>query len=152
MDDKKWHRPIDVLLVEDSKADVRLTREALKDGKLKVNLDVAFDGEEAIALLKKKGKYKDAPRPDLILLDLNLPKKDGKEVLKEIKGDKSLKRIPVVILTVSKDEEDIIKTYDLGANCFITKPVDLEQFIKIVKSIEDFWFMIAKLPPNGRTN
>ncbi len=152
MDDKKWHRPIDVLLVEDSKADVRLTREALKNGKLKVNLDVAYDGEEALAFLKKKGEYKDAQRPDLILLDLNLPKKDGREVLKEIKEDKDLKRIPVVILTVSKDEEDIMKTYDLGANCFITKPVGLEQFIKIVKSIEDFWFMIAKLPTNGKTN
>ncbi len=152
MNDRKWYRPIDILLVEDSKADVRLTREALKDSKLKINLDVVYDGEEALAFLKKQGKYKDALKPDLILLDLNLPKKEGKEVLREIKIDKDFKRIPVVILTVSKDEEDIMKTYELGANCFITKPVDLEQFIKVVKSIENFWFMIAKLPANGKTN
>ncbi len=152
MNDKKWYRPVDILLVEDSKADVRLTREALKDGKLKINLDVVYDGEEALAFLKKQGKYKDVLKPDLILLDLNLPKKEGKEVLREIKIDEDLKRIPVVILTVSKDEEDILKTYDLGANCFITKPVGLEQFIKVVKSIENFWFMIAKLPANGKTN
>lgn len=152
MNDKKWYRPIDILLVEDSKADVRLTREALKDGKLKINLDVVYDGEEALVFLKKQGKYKDVLKPDLILLDLNMPKKEGKEVLREIKIDKDLKRIPVVILTVSKDEEDIIKSYDLGANCFITKPVGLEQFIKVVKSIESFWFMVAKLPANGKTN
>jgi chemotaxis family two-component system response regulator Rcp1 len=139
-------RQANILLIEDSEADVRLTREVLKDSKLKVSLEVVNDGVEAIRFLKGEGKNRNSIRPDLILLDLNLPKKDGKEVLKEIKEDDDLKRIPVVILTVSKNEEDILKSYNLGANCFITKPVDLEQFIIVVNSIEDFWFTIVKLP------
>ncbi|MCL5073461.1 MAG: response regulator [Actinobacteria bacterium] len=150
MNEKMIFESINVLLVEDSIADVRLTTEVLKDGKIKMNLNAVYDGIEALEYLKNRGKYRDSIRPDLILLDLNLPKKDGREVLKEIKGDRDLKRIPIVILTVSKDELDIIKTYDLGANCFITKPVNLEQFIVVVKSIEDFWFTVVKLPPNGK--
>jgi chemotaxis family two-component system response regulator Rcp1 len=141
-------RMVEILLVEDNPADVRLTIEALKDSKMKNNLSVVNDGVEAIDFLKKQGKYADAPKPDLILLDLNLPKKDGREVLKEIKEDDNLKRIPVVILTISKADEDIIKTYNLHANCYITKPVDLLQFVRVVKSIEDFWFTIVVLP-NG---
>lgn len=143
---EKSYKIINILLVEDSEADIRLTREALKENKLEVDLEVVKDGVEALAYLKKEGKYKNTIRPDLILLDLNLPKKDGREVLAEIKIDDSLKSIPVVILTVSKDEEDIIKTYKLGVNCFITKPVDLKQFIKIINAIENFWFVIVKLP------
>ena len=138
--------PIDILLVEDNPGDVRLTKEAFKEGKLKNNLHVVKDGVEAMAFLQKEGKYTSASCPDLILLDLNLPKKDGREVLKEIKADENLRRIPVVILTTSKAEEDILKTYDLHANCYITKPVDMEQFIKIVKYIEEFWFTIVILP------
>ena len=138
--------PIDILLVEDNPGDVRLTREALRDGKIYNNLYVAKDGVEAMAFLHKTGQYSRAPRPDLILLDLNLPRKDGHEVLAEVKTDESLRRIPVVILTTSQAEEDIIKTYDLHVNCYITKPVDLDQFVKIVKSIEDFWLTIVKLP------
>ena len=141
-------RPVEILLVEDNPGDVRLTKEAMKEGKIINNLNVVEDGAEALAYLRKNGKFKDANRPDLILLDLNLPKKNGREVLAEIKQDINLKQIPVVILTVSKAEEDVLKTYELHANCFITKPVDLEQFIKVVKSIEDFWFSIVKLPPN----
>jgi len=137
------------LLVEDNPGDVRLTREALKEGKVLNELHVVGDGEEALAFMRREGKHAQAVRPDLILLDLNLPKKDGREVLAEIKEDPALRRIPVVILTVSKAEEDIIKTYDLHANCYITKPVDLEQFIQVVKSIEDFWLCVVKLPPNG---
>jgi chemotaxis family two-component system response regulator Rcp1 len=141
-------RMVEILLVEDNPADVRLTIEALKDSKMKNNLSVVNDGVEAVEFLKKRGKYANAPKPDLILLDLNLPKKDGREVLKEIKEDDNIKRIPVVILTISKADEDIIKTYNLHANCYITKPVDLQQFVKVVKSIEDFWFTIVVLP-NG---
>lgn len=140
---------IEILLVEDNPADVRLTREALKDGKIINNLSVVGDGVEAMAFLRCQGKYKDAPRPDLILLDLNLPKKDGREVLAEIKTDEKLKSIPVVVLTISKADEDILKTYKLYANCYITKPVDLDQFINVTKSIEDFWLSIVKLPPRG---
>lgn len=143
------YRPIEILLVEDNPADVRITTEAMKDSKIKNNLNIVNDGVEALNFLRKTGKYADAPKPDLILLDLNLPKKDGRAVLKEIKEDQNLKRIPVVILTISKAEEDILKTYNLHANCYITKPVNLEQFIKVVKSIEDFWFTIAVLP-NGK--
>lgn len=138
---------IEILLVEDNPADVRLTKEALKDGKLLNHLSVVADGVEALAFLRGQGRYKDAPRPELILLDLNLPKKDGREVLAEIKTDETLKSIPVVVLTVSKAEEDILKTYRLHANCYITKPVDLDQFMKVTHSIEDFWFSIVKLPP-----
>lgn len=143
-------KSVEILLVEDNKGDVRLTKEALlKDGKMLNTLSVVEDGVEAMAYLRRQGKYKDATRPDLILLDLNLPKKDGREVLAEIKSDENLKRIPVVILTVSEAEEDILKTYNLHANCFITKPVDLEQFLKVAKAVENFWFTIVKLPPKG---
>jgi chemotaxis family two-component system response regulator Rcp1 len=137
---------IQVLLVEDNPGDVRLTKEALKEGKLLNQLTVVGDGVEALSFLRKEGKYADAPQPELILLDLNLPKKDGREVLAEIKADPNLRRIPVVVLTTSSAEEDILKIYDLHANCYITKPVDLEQFMGVVKSIEDFWVSVVKLP------
>jgi CheY-like chemotaxis protein len=150
MNNKGIGKPIEILLVEDNPGDVRLTREALKDGKIRNNLSVVMDGEEVMVYLHKEGKYKDAPRPDLILLDLNLPKKNGREVLAEIKTDPNLRRIPVVILTVSKADEDIIKSYDLHANCYIIKPVNLDRFIKVVKSVEDFWLTIVKLPPDGK--
>jgi len=143
-------RPIEILLVEDNPADVRLTVEILKETKVRNTLTIAGDGIEALDLLHRTGKYTQAVRPDLILLDLDLPKKDGKQVLAEIKADPVLKRIPVVILTSSKAEEDIVKSYNLYANCFVTKPVDLEQFVKVVKSIEDFWLTIVKLP-QGKT-
>lgn len=143
-------QPIEVLLVEDNPGDVRLTREALRDGKMHNNLSVVPDGVEALAFLRRQGKYADAPRPDLILLDLNLPKKDGREVLQDIKADPALQRIPVVVLTSSEAERDIAQAYALHANCYITKPVDLDQFITVVKSIEDFWFTIVKLPPEPR--
>ncbi len=137
---------VDILLVEDNAGDVRLTREVLRDSKVRNNLIVANNGQEALACLRKQGKFAGTVRPDLILLDLNLPVKDGREVLAEIKADPDLKRIPVVILTTSKAEEDILKTYNLHANCYVTKPVDLEQFVKVVKSLEDFWLAIVKLP------
>lgn len=137
---------IDILLVEDNPGDVRLTEEALKQGKVLNRLHVVYDGVEAMEFLHKKGRYKDAPRPDLILLDLNLPRKDGREVLKEIKLDESLKVIPVVVLTTSKSEEDVAKTYALHANCFITKPVDLFRFFEVIKSVEEFWFTVVRLP------
>jgi chemotaxis family two-component system response regulator Rcp1 len=146
MNAKRWGRPIEILLVEDNPGDARLTMEALKESKVHNRLSVVEDGLDALAFLCRKGKYANSPRPDLILLDLNLPKKDGREVLADIKTDESLKRIPVVVLTTSKAEEDILKTYDLHANCYITKPVDLDQFVKVVKTIEDFWFTIVKLP------
>ncbi|MGO9572618.1 MAG: response regulator [Desulfomonilaceae bacterium] len=138
---------IEILLVEDNPGDVRLTREALKDGKIVNNLHVAEDGVDALAFLRREGKYHNAVRPELILLDLNLPKKDGREVLAEIKADNDLKRIPVVILTSSAAEQDIVKSYNLHANCYVTKPVDLDQFINVVKSIEHFWLSVVKLPP-----
>lgn len=139
--------PIEILLVEDNPGDVRLTQEALKESKLLVNLNVVYDGVEALAYLHKdQDKYAEKPRPDLILLDLNLPKKDGREVLAEIKADPSLKVIPVVILTTSRDEKDILKTYGLHANCYVTKPLDLDQFIDVVDKIEHFWLCIVKLP------
>jgi two-component system, chemotaxis family, response regulator Rcp1 len=138
--------PIDILLVEDNPGDVRLTIEALKEGKVRNRLSVVCDGVEALAFLHQEGKYADAPRPDVILLDLNLPKKDGRAVLAEIKEDERLKRIPVVVLTTSSSEQDILRTYDLHANCYITKPVDLEQFIEVVKGIEEFWLTVVKLP------
>jgi CheY-like chemotaxis protein len=121
--------------------------EALKEGKVSNRLSVAYDGVEALAFLRREGKYAEAPRPDLILLDLNLPRKDGREVLAEIKKDESLRRIPVVVLTTSKAEEDVLRSYDLHASCYITKPVDLDQFINVVKSIDDFWLSVVKLPP-----
>jgi len=136
--------------VEDNPGDVRLAQEALKDAKVRNNLHVAMDGVEALAFLRREGKYADAPHPDLILLDLNLPRKDGREVLEEIKSDENLRRIPVVILTMSKAEEDILKTYDLHANCYVTKPLDLDCFIEVVQAIEGFWFSIVRLPPNGQ--
>jgi two-component system, chemotaxis family, response regulator Rcp1 len=139
-------RPIEILLVEDNPGDVRLTREVLRDGKVNNHLNVVQDGTEALAFLYRQGHYSSAPRPDLILLDLNLPKKDGREVLVTIKEDDSLRRIPVVILTTSQAEEDILRAYNLHGNCYITKPVDLDQFIRIVKSIEEFWLTIVKLP------
>ena len=141
-------RPIEILLVEDNPGDARLTLEALKENKVFNHLHVVKDGVEAMAFLGHEGKYADAPRPDIILLDLNMPRKDGREVLAEIKGDESLRRIPVVILTTSQAEEDILRSYDLHANCYVTKPVDLEQFIKVVQSIEAFWLTIVKLPPD----
>jgi len=139
--------PIEILLVEDNLADVRLTREALKEEKLYNNLSVVNDGVEALAFLHREGKYANAMRPDLILLDLNLPRKDGREVLKEIKDDPDLKSIPVVVLTISEAEKDIMISYNLHANCYITKPLDLNQFSIVVKSIQDFWLTIVKLPP-----
>jgi chemotaxis family two-component system response regulator Rcp1 len=136
----------EILLVEDSPGDVRLTREALKDAKMYINLHVAADGMEATAFLNQEGKYADVPRPDLILLDLNLPKKSGRQVLEEIKGSSSLKSIPVVILTTSASDEDVFRSYQLHANCYITKPVDLDGFLKVVKCIDEFWLSIVKLP------
>ena len=143
---QEYGKPIEILLVEDNPGDSRLAIEALKESKLRNNLHVVMDGIEAMDFLYKRGKQTHAPRPDLILLDLNLPKKDGREVLAEIKSDPDLKRIPVVILTISKAEEDVLKSYNLHANCFITKPLDLNQFVTVVKSIEDFWLTIVKLP------
>ncbi|MDZ8108228.1 MAG: response regulator [Nostoc sp. DedQUE12a] len=139
--------PIEVLLVEDNPGDAQLTRIALEDSKISIHLNVVEDGVEAMAFLRKQEKYVEAAHPDIVLLDLNLPKKDGREVLAEIKADENLKRIPVVVLTTSQAEEDILKAYNLSANCYITKPVDFDQFVKIVKSIENFWFAIVKLPP-----
>jgi len=138
---------IDILLVEDNPGDVRLAQEALKGSKVRNNMFVVGDGVEAMEFLRRQGKYANAPRPDLILLDLNLPRKSGREVLCEIKSDDGLKRIPVVVLTVSRDEQDILNAYDFHANCYIVKPLDFEQFINITKTIEDFWLTIVKLPP-----
>ena len=149
MPKEKFGKPIEILLVEDNAADVRLTREAFDDAKVLNNLNVVGDGVEAMGYLRREGKYADATRPDLILLDLNMPRKDGREVLAEVKADPDLMRIPVVILTVSKAEEDVLKSYNLHANCFITKPVTLSEFFKMVESIESFWLSIVKLPPNG---
>ena len=137
--------PIEILLVEDNPPDVRLTVEALKDAKVRNNLHVAADGVEAMAFLRRQGKHVHAPHPDLILLDLNLPKKDGREVLEEIKSDDALKHIPVVILTTSQAEQDVLRTYRLSANAYVTKPVDLERFLRVVRSIEEFWLEIVKL-------
>jgi CheY-like chemotaxis protein len=145
-------RPVQILLVEDNPGDVRLTIEALKEAKVLNKLTVVKDGIEALSLLRRQGPHARAARPDLILLDLNLPKKDGREVLAEIKADDKLKHIPVVILTTSQDEQDVLKSYNLYANCYITKPVDLDQFITVVKSIEDFWLGIVVLPKNGKSN
>ncbi len=145
----EYQKPIKILLVEDNPGDVDLAKEALKDSKIMNDLYAVADGEEAMDFLFKRKKYTTAPRPDLVLLDLNLPKKDGREVLAEIKADPNLKRIPVVIMTISKDEEDILRTYNLHANCYIVKPLDLKQFLTVVKAIENFWFTIVKLPPNG---
>lgn len=140
-------RPIDILLIEDNPHDVRLTMEAFKDAKVSNNLTVAADGEEALKVLRHEGEYAGSPRPDLILLDLNLPKKSGREVLEEIKHDPDLLRIPVVVLTTSENEKDILRAYELHVNAYITKPVDLDQFIKIVEAVEDFWLTVVKFPP-----
>jgi two-component system, chemotaxis family, response regulator Rcp1 len=139
---------VEILLVEDNPGDVRLTREALKESKIRNNLSIVRDGVEAMAFLRREGDFPNAPRPDIILLDLNLPRKDGREVLHEIKEDDKLKRIPVVILTTSDDEHDILESYNLHANCYITKPVDLNRFVTIIKNIEDFWLTIVRLPPD----
>ncbi len=142
-----FSRPFEILLVEDNLGDVRLTQETLKDFRVHNHLSVAGDGVEAMAFLRREGKYASASRPDLILLDLNLPRKDGREVLAEIKVDQQLRRIPVVILTTSSADADILNTYEHHANCYIKKPVDLDQFSAVLKSIESFWFTIVKLPP-----
>ncbi len=138
--------PIEILMIEDNPSDVRLTKEAFKDAKVRNRMHVAVDGEDAMVFLRREGRHSEAPRPDLILLDLNLPKKNGREVLAEIKADSELKRIPVVILTTSDDERDIMTAYDLHVNAYVKKPVDLEQFIKIVEAVEDFWLTVVKLP------
>jgi two-component system, chemotaxis family, response regulator Rcp1 len=138
---------IEVLLVEDSPGDVRLTREAFRDAKMHIHLSVVSDGAEAVSHLHRRGGYVNAPRPDLILLDLNLPKKDGREVLAEIKGSQELKSIPVFILTTSSNEDDVLQSYHLHANCYITKPVDLDGFLRVVRSIDSFWLTVVKLPP-----
>jgi two-component system response regulator len=139
-------RPIEILLVEDSPGDVQLTVEALRDARVHNTLHVTIDGEEAMAFLRREGKYKDVPRPDLVLLDLNLPRKSGREVLAEIKGDPDLRRIPVVILSTSENPDDIGAAYDLAANSYVTKPADLDQFIAAVRGIDSFWLALAKLP------
>jgi two-component system response regulator len=150
MNNQMRAKPVQMLLVEDNPGDVRLTKETLKNAKLMVDLHVVGDGVEAMAFLRQEGKYASAPRPDLVLLDLNLPKKDGREVLSEIKQDPNLRRIPVVVLTISNGEEDVLKSYNLHANAYVNKPLNLEQFAKITKAIEDFWFTVVKLPPNGK--
>jgi two-component system response regulator len=142
------YKPVEILLVEDNPGDARLTAIALERSKIIVNLNVVTDGGKAMAYLNREGEYAKVPWPDLILLDLNLPIMDGREVLADIKSNPKLKHIPVVVLTTSDAEEDIVKTYALHANCFITKPVDLNQFIKVVSSIENFWFTVVKLPPH----
>jgi len=144
--------PITILLVEDNPADTRLIREAMKEVKIYNRLYQVPDGVEAMAFLRKQGEYAKMPRPDLILLDLNMPRKDGRQTLKEIKEDPELQRMPVVVLTVSDAEEDIINSYNLHANCFVTKPLDLDEFSKVVRGIENFWFEIVKLPPNGKSH
>ncbi len=141
-------RVIEILLVEDNPAEVDLARETLELAKIHNNLHVAMDGVDAMRFLRQEDEFADKPRPDLVLLDLNLPRKDGREVLQDIKGDPELRSIPVVVLTSSTAERDVVKTYSLGANCYITKPVDLEQFSAVVKSIEDFWFVVVRLPPH----
>ena len=142
-------RPVEILLIEDNPGDVRLTREVLKEGKVSNLLNVASNGEEAMAFLYQEGRFAKVSRPDIILLGLNLPRKDGREVLAEIKADPDLKRIPVVVLTTSQAEGDLIQSYNLHANCYIVKPVDLDHFIDVVRTIEGFWLQIVKLPPNG---
>lgn len=143
---EKIGRPIDILLVEDNPGDVRLTQEALHTGKVYSNLHWARDGADALEFLRRQGKHAGAPRPDIILLDLNLPKKDGREVLSTIKSDHAFKLIPVVILTTSSAEEDVLRSYELHANCFVTKPVDLDKFLQVIKSIDQFWLTIVTLP------
>jgi CheY-like chemotaxis protein len=148
MYESRDHRPVEILLVEDSESDVYLTREALRDNKIRNNLSVVWDGEDAMEFLRRQGRHADAARPDVILLDLNLPKKGGREVLAEVKSDPDLRVIPVFIVTTSSDEADVLAMYGLHANCYITKPIDLAQFTRMVKAIEGFWFEIVRLPPN----
>lgn len=148
MTEKNTMKPIDILIVEDNAGDLRLIKDVLLESKVYNIINSVKDGEEALEYLFKNGRHKDKKTPDLIILDLNLPRKDGREVLAEIKADSLLKKIPVVIMTMSQSEEDILKAYNLHANCFVTKPIDLNQFIKVVKSIEDFWLTIVKLPTN----
>lgn len=147
LDENRPSPPIEILLVEDNPGDMRLTKEALKEGKVYSNLHWAKDGVEALEFLRQEGKFAGAPRPDIILLDLNLPRKDGREVLSVIKNDERLRNIPVVVLTTSKAEEDVLKSYALHANCYVTKPVDLEKFIVVVQSIDKFWLTVVTLPP-----
>ena len=139
-------QPVEILLVEDNAGDIRLTQEVLREGKVRNRLHSVVDGVEALAFLRRQGRFTHSPRPDLILLDLNLPKKDGREVLAEIKADLQLRQIPVVVMTTSKADEDVLRSYDLHANCYIPKPVDLDQFIRVIRSIEDFWLTVVKLP------
>lgn len=143
-------KPVEILLVEDSPTDVLLAREALEHAKVLNNLHVVTDGAEALDYLFRRGEFASVERPDLVLLDLNLPKRDGREVLEEVKNDPDLRRIPIVVLTTSKAEEDILRAYGLHANCYITKPVDFEQFSRVVRAIEDFWFSIVRLPDSDR--
>jgi chemotaxis family two-component system response regulator Rcp1 len=139
-------RAIEILLVEDNPGDVRLIQEALRDGKVWNNPHVVTDGEAALDFVYRRGPFTEAPRPDMVLLDLNLPKKDGREVLAVIKSDPDLKRIPVVVLTTSKEEEDVLRAYNLAANCYVTKPVEFDEFMKVIRAIEDFWLTIVALP------
>ena len=142
-------KPIEILLVEDNPGDADLAKEALDSSKVRNRLFIVDDGVKAMEFLRKEGEYKGVPKPDLILLDLNLPRMDGRQVLAEVKKDKELRMIPIVILTTSSAEEDILRSYNLHANCYITKPIDLNQFMKVVRTIEDFWLTIVRLPPNG---
>ena len=145
---KNTIRPIEILLVEDSPSDTELTLEALREAKVRNHLSHVEDGVEAMRFLRRQGQYAHAPRPDLIMLDLNLPRKDGREVLAELKTDEQLRTIPVVVLTTSRSEQDVLRAYHLHANCYITKPVDFEQFLEVVHSIESFWLFVVTLPPN----
>ena len=144
-------RPIEILLVEDSPSDTELTVEALKDFKVRNHVSIVEDGVQAMQFLRRQGPYAQAPRPDMIMLDLNLPRKDGREVLAEIKGDDNLKTIPIVVLTTSRAEQDILRAYQLNANCYINKPVDFSQFLEVVRSIESFWLFVVTLPPAPKT-
>ncbi|MCF7855708.1 MAG: response regulator [Candidatus Pacebacteria bacterium] len=146
MTSNEWGRPLKILMVEDNPADVKLAEEALKEGKVYTELHWVQDGEEAIAFLERKGDYADAPVPDVILLDLNLPRKDGRQVLAEVKTDERFRAIPVVVLTTSREEEDVLRSYNLHANCYVTKPFDLDRFIQVIQSINEFWLDIVKLP------
>ena len=150
MSEPKGDGTVEILLVEDNPGDVRLTREAWKEARIRNRLHVAEDGVEALAFLRRQGRHADAVRPHLILLDLNLPRKDGREVLADIKNDPDLKHIPVVILSTSKAEQDVLKSYDLHANCYISKPLDMDQFIRVVRAIEEFWLATVTLPPRPR--
>ncbi|MBN2537069.1 response regulator [candidate division WOR-3 bacterium] len=148
MRDDRLGRPARVLLVEDDPGDIELTRETLREGKVRVDLKEVRDGERALQYLRKQGEYRHALQPDLVILDLNLPRKDGRTVLSEMKADEELRKIPVVVLTTSSAEEDVVRSYGLGANCYVTKPLGLEEFSKIVKAIESFWLSVVRLPPN----